>query len=382
MNKKIAVSALSVMLSAGMVSGGSFNAFAEGPETPNISENTSGNISENTSGNLSSYPSGNISGNTETYGNSQNQTQNDYESAQNSVAQAQQSLQNASQNSSQNTASFDTQKASLGDLKNMFSNVDTGNLPKTNTESTIGDVSVNSFLSEMQKNIDSGSQVSFSQCYNKLSQAGIPTSNMISQDSLVSQGQADFGAVNLQYANVSKKLTGTFSKKRSQAGKSLNPTALFNSKYGNIAKKTKNQKDFTLPKGMTISKIVKANDKSISKTYGAALKTKGFKTVKNNISVSSIFKDAKLSGDSGSKAVNGFNKLTEDKGITGKADKNKVAAEQSKIEKSNETKYNLDKATHNKSYAKKAHDDSIRGSISNKVNGAKKKVTSFFTGKK
>ena len=69
MNKKIAVSALSVMLSAGMVSGSSFNAFAEGPETPNISESTSGNTSENTSGNLSSYPSGNISGNTETYGN-------------------------------------------------------------------------------------------------------------------------------------------------------------------------------------------------------------------------------------------------------------------------------------------------------------------------
>lgn len=247
-----------------------------------------------------------------------------------------------SQTGSDTASGLANQKSKLSSAKDMMSNLDTSSFP-TNSMKLSG-TDVNTFLASAQSQIDKKGNYSFADAAKTIGMANIPKTALTTESDLQQAGVKDFSSVNAQYSTSSKGLQKLYTT-AGKENRSINVDKLFNSSYGNYAKKLKSSKKATLPKGMNINSLVSKTSKAIDKQYNSNLKADGFSKVKSNFGMENIFQDAKLNNTSHEKAANTYNNITKEKKITGKAkkQKNAVKAHQKKYKKSKNIITNIKK---------------------------------------
>ena len=129
---------------------------------------------------------------------------------------------------------------------------------------------------------------SFSDMFGKL------TGTEISQEQLIDisafGGALDTGQVNMQYEALSKTILGSVSS-TDESGKSADAASLFSSTYGDLASQL-SLKKATIPDNFDTDAMMKTASKSVKKAYKQTMNSNAYKSVKNQISIGSIFKKA------------------------------------------------------------------------------------------
>lgn len=158
--------------------------------------------------------------------------------------------------------------------------------------SLFGD-STDQMFAEMNKKLQNGEQISFSQLFDTYSPLQLDSSNlydMSDMGSLLSKSDDDMSITNLKYALAASDMETTYSN-IDLSGQSANCMELFNSTYGDLASQMQ-LKTPEIPESFNVNSMLSSEADSIQKAYSSATNSAAFSSVKNNISISNIFSKA------------------------------------------------------------------------------------------
>lgn len=142
----------------------------------------------------------------------------------------------------------------------------------------------------MKNSVDKGESISLKDALSVSGNLTIPDNMMFDLSDSGISGTLDTSTLNLQFANI---LANMEASTVDLSSKAVGAASVFQAEYGNLAaEKQANMKENKLPKDFSLSKMTKANNKAIKKTYNKAYKDKSFQKIRKSIDTSSVVKKA------------------------------------------------------------------------------------------
>lgn len=194
--------------------------------------------------------------------------------------------------------------------------------------SLFGD-STDQMFSEMSQKLQNGEQISFSELFNNYSPLQLDSGSlfdMSDMESLFSKSNDDMSITNLKYALAASDMETTYSN-MDLSGQSANCMELFNNTYGDLASQMQ-LKTPEIPESFNVNSMLSSEADAIQKAYSSATNSEAFSSVKNNISIGSIF--SKAQGGVSSKSLASSSTLKSMLSQTSGSNKSTVLSEYNK----------------------------------------------------
>lgn len=171
--------------------------------------------------------------------------------------------------------------------------------PETSTEPVPERKSVFStdydlIFQQMQESMKKGESISFSKLFNENSTLKITEESMFDMSDAQDFFDADMGMTNLKYEALASALTDSVS--QNFGGQSMDCMGMFQDTYGGVISGLE-MKEPEIPKGFTVDSMLNAGNNAVNQAYKDAMKSSSFQSVKNQISIGSVFDMAKRGPD-------------------------------------------------------------------------------------
>ena len=197
----------------------------------------------------------------------------------------------ASTGEQQETA-IDEQQEETSEFSGFDEGIDEG------TDSTKGNLEgmgmdMEAVFADLKKALDSGKEFQLSASLEDHSGMDISQESLfdLSNMQFVTDTVVDLGTANLKYQILSEQMKSDFSAK-DVSGKSENSVELFQNTYGDLAGSL-SLKTPKLPKGFSVSEMLKKGSSTIIGLYEDASHSGNFASIKGSISIGNIFTQAK-----------------------------------------------------------------------------------------